>query len=564
MASEEQQIDGFVISCDYYKCFDVIEWESITKAMSFFGFSSILIKWIEIMYRAFELQVQNNGNFSATFFPTHGCHQGGPASNAIFLCVAELLAISIRNDSVIQGIFVRRIMNLLNQYADDMDSMMTNRQQNLDQFLKLVHTFHCSTGFTLSYEKTTIYQVGSMKKSNAKLYTAQELNWSDQINVLGVEIRDTNVEQIQSNYPKIIEKCEQIMKSWTNRNVSLLGKINVVNTLVASLYTYKMMVLPLIPDTMINRIHQSIEHFIWNGHKPKIPTSVLQSVKEEGGMKLVNIKTKDMSLKAAWVKLIMNGSYPADIVYDDLQSGLTPECMIWCCNLQMKDVKKSFKKDSFWRDVLASWAAYHYEDTKDDDQILWYNSLILIENLPVIWKDVASAGLMYVSQLVDEAGYITATEAETRYGLDVMRLNMLKVAIPKNIKKSCMSTHGASFKDPSYAKYMASEKPASYIYNKLMRGGNAIKNIERRWENELLDEEQGWLVRCIQNIKYSTGVMKLRSFQYRLLCRGIVTNVHLKRWGIKNSDMCTFAMSCLSHILTCFLSVNMYVVYGLR
>ena len=144
MAAEEDQTDAFILSCDYYKCFDVIELQSVIGAMRFFGFSGTLIKWVQIMYRSFRLQVQNNGNFSANFVPTRGLHQGGPASNALFLCVAELLANSIRSDSIITGIYVKKIMNLLNQFADDMDTMMENKQQNLDQFLHLVQQFHAS------------------------------------------------------------------------------------------------------------------------------------------------------------------------------------------------------------------------------------------------------------------------------------------------------------------------------------------------------------------------------------------------------------------------------------
>ena len=37
-----------------------------------------------------------------------------------------------------------------------------------------------------------------------------------------------------------------------------------------------------------------------------------------------------------------------------------------------------------------------------------------------------------------------------------------------------------------------------------------------------------------------TNVSKYRSFQYRLLQRGIVTNIQLKRWKKRENDQCTF------------------------
>ena len=307
----DEKCDGLILSCDYLKCFDMIEFGCIQEAMKLFGFSDTLCKWIRIMYTAFCLKVQNNGEFSTSFVVSRGVHQGGPASNGIFLCVAELIAISLRNDSLIQGIFVKQILHFLNQYADDLDLMLKNTQDNLDRVLLKIQEFHDSTGFTLSYEKTNVYRVGAMKKSQAKLYTRQELNWTNKINVLGVHIRDDKEELLSVNYDSVFHKSVQTMEAWHNRNVSLLGKINIINSLVASLFVYKMSVLPSLPEDFVNKIEQKVNNFLWNSHKPKIPLAVLQMNKEDGGAKLVNLRIKDISLKATWVKLIQ-GSIPAN------------------------------------------------------------------------------------------------------------------------------------------------------------------------------------------------------------------------------------------------------------
>ena len=52
-----------------------------------------------------------------------------------------------------------------------------------------------------------------------------------------------------------------------------------------------------------------------------------------------------------------------------------------------------------------------------------------------------------------------------------------------------------------------------------------------------------------------TNVTKYRSFQYRLLQRGLVTNIHLEKWGILPSRLCSFCHTepeTLSHMFwTC-------------
>ena len=48
-------------------------------------------------------------------------------------------------------------------------------------------TSEVKSGFTVSYEKTTLYRIGSLRHSSATLYSMQEYAWSNQdISVLGV------------------------------------------------------------------------------------------------------------------------------------------------------------------------------------------------------------------------------------------------------------------------------------------------------------------------------------------------------------------------------------------
>ena len=43
-----------------------------------------------------------------------------------------------------------------------------------------------------------------------------------------------------------------------------------------------------------------------------------------------------------------------------------------------------------------------------------------------------------------------------------------------------------------------------------------------------------------QEIKELTNITKYRSFQYKLLQRAVITNLHLKKWNVLDSSMCTF------------------------
>ena len=273
--SQNENRSAIIISCDYLKCFDRIEMNAVQKAMEQFQFSGMLRKWVQIMYSQFTVKVQNNGYFSRNIQVTRSVHQGAPASNALFLCVAELLAIMLKENQDIKKLVVWEVVQFLNQFADDMDVMMQYCQESFDAFLKTIDKFHDSTGFTLSYEKTTVYRLGSLTKTNARLYSAKKVNWtSEKFNALGVDIHQ-NEEDLQDNYKQVLIKAKNVLNTWEARSVSLLGRVNIINTLIMSLFVYKMTVLPFVSEAIYAEIKEMCEKYLWRGKRPKIKYDVL-------------------------------------------------------------------------------------------------------------------------------------------------------------------------------------------------------------------------------------------------------------------------------------------------
>lgn len=60
--------------------------------------------------------------------------------------------------------------------------------------------------------------------------------------MLGIDIVKDHI--IQANFNDVIAKAQSTMQLWKSKNLTLLGKINIVNTLVDSLFMHKMQVMP--------------------------------------------------------------------------------------------------------------------------------------------------------------------------------------------------------------------------------------------------------------------------------------------------------------------------------
>ena len=552
--AEKEDLEAVVLSLDFVKCFDKCSFSILHGSLEFFGFGQIVKDWTKILYKEFEVRIQNNGHFSTSIPIEKGVHQGGCCSSVYFLVIAEILALALRGNEKIKGITIADIKNILNQFADDMDVFSENDENSIKEIYNQLHLFHMQSGFSVSYEKTTLYRIGSLRYSNAALYDLTQYKWSkEDINVLGVTIAHEDI--VQKNYMGIQEKVKKVLGAWYNRGLSLIGKIQVVNTLVASLFVYKMMVLPIIPKNVQKCVENEIRNFIWGGKKAKIAFGILQNSKEEGGLGLVNLKEKDKCLKTSWPLILVKEQDYADIVYKLMKvSGISHD--IWRCSLKQEHIKDLKVQNQFWSDVLESWCEYnYYRDSRIENQLIWYNSQILIKGKVFMWKDVHDRGLRYVHQLFEEKCYKTEGRVWEQYGLTVLRFNSLKTAIPKYFKTYFQENEKAQYMPlPPHNLDRMIAIPKSNLFKEIYKVNSSdvlrIHNKYLKWKGEI-NMADGLIDfgNRHKEIYKLTNVPKYRSFQYRLLQRSLVTNVELKRWNIIESEECTFCRGAKETII---------------
>ena len=122
----ETRQDGIIISFDFYKAFDCLEWESIFAALKAFNFGEEYIKMVQPIFSNPQTFIINNGFWADPFFPTRGARQGCCFSPIIFDLVVELLSLGIRQNDSIEGIklenFGKEIK--MGQFADDLWSAL--------------------------------------------------------------------------------------------------------------------------------------------------------------------------------------------------------------------------------------------------------------------------------------------------------------------------------------------------------------------------------------------------------------------------------------------------------
>ena len=76
--TKSQNIPGILISLDFQKAFDSLEWSFMMKTLDTFNFGSSIRRWIRTFYANIESTVINNGFITNWFNPSRGVRQGCP------------------------------------------------------------------------------------------------------------------------------------------------------------------------------------------------------------------------------------------------------------------------------------------------------------------------------------------------------------------------------------------------------------------------------------------------------------------------------------------------------
>ena len=205
--------------------------------------------------------------------------------------------------------------------------------------------------------------------------------------------------------------------------------------------------------------------------------------------------------------------------------------------------------NEFWKDVLKSWNSFnqHYQK-RVDNQVIWYNSQVRVAGKPIMWNDIYQKGLLYVHQLFKDKHFKTEEEVQEEFGLTPLRYNSLKTSIPSDWKTFFQNNHKLTYMpiaphiyDRTQTEFCNSFSKRVYKY----LGGDMLEihNKYITWRQDLGSDYNEALydfTRAHKAIYKLTNVPKFRSFQYRLLQRGLVTNIQLSKWGIKEDDLCSF------------------------
>ena len=121
-------VPAAVPSLHQEKAFGRVDWSFMLATLSKMGFGPSFLYWVRLFYIGVQSCVNVNGYLSAFLALSLGVRQGCSLSPLLCVLVSEVLALNIRADPRITGLYIpgsQTPLSPISQYADDTHSLLT-------------------------------------------------------------------------------------------------------------------------------------------------------------------------------------------------------------------------------------------------------------------------------------------------------------------------------------------------------------------------------------------------------------------------------------------------------
>ena len=136
--------------------------------------------------------------------------------------------------------------------------------------------------------------------------------------MLGLSL--SNKDTSGDNFNELYTKIKLKLAFWKDRNLSLIGRVRVINIYILSRLWYRTEIFS-VPKNLLTEIEKDILDFVWNEKKHEINKQLLMSCESDGGLQLVDIQSKTGAQRLSWLAKVFK------LPYDDFNLKIADEIL---------------------------------------------------------------------------------------------------------------------------------------------------------------------------------------------------------------------------------------------
>jgi hypothetical protein len=396
--------------------------------------------------------------------------------------------------------------------------------------------------------------IGSSKNSRA---TPLGITWAKTfMKILGVFVSYDSEISYQKNFADKMAKAKAILNLWKGRNLTLLGRTQIVKSFITSQFLYAASVLEM-NHKAVKEIDNLIFDFVWNSKKAKINRSILKREISKGGLNIPDFESMVKTSHLKWITKVKKGiDLPWRYIFEEYLSHQSIHLnTLLHANYDINKLGLDKTKISrFYVELLTLWSQIGNTYPTDKNNFIWYNKNILINNTSVFYEHFLEAGMWFISDLYDANGSLVPFATWVNRGL--ARNNWIKwmglvhscqssVLNQSHLNENSISTLGVQTREGLSPISKCSSK---IIYSVFMQGKFGDIVVPPR-VCKYIDTEQNtdWKSVYIRANRCPIST-KTREFQYKFLQDILVNSYWLCKWKIEESGLCKICRHSIDNI----------------
>ena len=276
------KIDSMLVSLDAEKAFDSVEHWYIKALLSRLGLT-VFTKTFDLLYKNQMVDIILNNTKAGSYNIKNGVKQGDALSCILFIMCIEPLIRRIQNDSDIRSIRLNgddQFSPKIVAYADDIACMIPADKNCLQKIFTHYEELTNLSGLKLNADKTEIISNCPTRSFKITyLGDIHEISVGEEMKVNGLVLSYNKDITYKKNFGKLFNAMERQLTSWSNRGLSLLGKILIYKTFGLSQILFIGSVISLTKKDE-SKINELIYRFIWNRdmNKLKAPDRIKRQI----------------------------------------------------------------------------------------------------------------------------------------------------------------------------------------------------------------------------------------------------------------------------------------------
>lgn len=422
--------------------------------------------------------------------------------------VVEVMAAHIRHNPAVQGLAPGEEEIKITQFADDSTCVLRSLA-SLPPLLDFLKRFASWSGLTINKSKSMILLPNMALSGVRGLHGIPVV---DRIKILGIWFtRGCSMDDhYQFNFKPQLGKIKSICDSWNARNLSIKGKVTLVNSLMISLLQYQC---SSISTTLqeFREYRNLVTDFIWNGKKSKVAYSTLILPVAQGGLNVMDLPTRVQVSTLQWVRRMIKRPKSNAAIF--LKQMLQTTNLSSFLAFKIKQIPEGIRDAPFYSSMFALWNAYHaFSPSEEDDirrEILWNNKFIINDGSMLLWKSWEAKGISTINDICQpgEGRLCSHTEIADKYNVKCSFLDALKLrlSIPLEWRRALTSSWREPPLPPSLSGMdilLPGHQPIDILaanprtmYRSLILQSGAQSTAFKRWSDPASHPFRSWMAR---------------------------------------------------------------------